>query len=479
MIAAGDIINAENYEAGYMSELLKALTPTPMGWSNKTHYCTWKGISCDSSQAVTSIMLPSSSLTGTLPPNINSLTNLTHIDLHNNSLNGPLPYFSDLDLLQTVSLGHNNFTSYPYRCIQYLPHLRTLNLSNNLNLSNWVFPMDDLNYSEYLETIDLEATNMIGELRSEMFVSFPNLHTFIISYNQINGNLPESLGKLAVSILRLNDQGGSGFQGTINVISSMGNLSQGWLHNNSLTGQIPNMSNCTNLFDLQLHSNSLTGLIPPSLLALPSLSIISLGDNWLQGPKPEFHKGVKATFEPNYFCQSNVGPCDPQIMILLEIFEAFRSPYLFPPPISGNNACTISSMRLSNGGGLMIRCQREKIVSFEILKFNFTGTISPAFSNLTSLVNLTLAGNSLNGSIPLSLTTLPQLQVFDVSNNNLSGVIPKFSLKVKLNTTGNAFLVQNMSRQGENATTASDVQTRGSSKANLRPFWIAGVLLYS
>jgi hypothetical protein len=36
-----------------------------------------------------------------------------------------------------------------------------------------------------------------------------------------------------------------------------------------------------------------------------------------------------------------------------------------------------------------------------------------------------------------------------------------------------------MSRQGggEHATTAGDVQTRGSSKANLKPFLIAGMVL--
>jgi hypothetical protein len=107
----------------------------------------------------------------------------------------------------------------------------------------------------------------------------------------------------------------------------------------------------------------------------------------------------------------------------------------------------------------MIRCQREKIASFEIWNFGMTGTISPAFSKLTSLVNLTLAGNHLNGSIPDSLKTLPQLQLLDVSNsnNNLTGVIPKFSPKVKLNVTGNAFHVPNP-----------------------RPIiWIAGMLLYS
>ncbi|PNX73729.1 receptor protein kinase TMK1-like protein, partial [Trifolium pratense] len=459
-------------EADYMSDLLKALTPTPTGWSNKTHYCKWKGISChsnsyNSSQLVTSIMLPSSSLTGTLPPYLNStLTYLTHIDLHNNSLNGPLPYFSNLSMLKTVSLGHNNFSSIPENCFDTILSLRTLNLSNNLNLSNWVFPMDDLRSSDFLDTLDLEATNMMGPLHPETFIWFEYLLTFFISHNKIYGNLPQSPENSRVRYLQLNN---NRFEGTISVISTMSNLSQAWLHNNKFAGRIPNMSNCTNLSDLQLQSNHLIGLIPPSLLALSSLNIISLDNNVLHGPIPVFHKGVKATLEPNNFCRSDVGPCDPQVMIVLEIFEAF-DPY---PPLSikGNNACTEREQSYY----FLISCERGKIVSFKIFDFGIEGTISPAFSNLTSLVNLTLAGNSLTGSIPVNLTTLPQLQLLDVSNNNLSGLIPNFSSKVKLNTTGNALLVQNMSRQGENATIVGDVQTRGSSKANLRPvIWIAG-----
>jgi hypothetical protein len=272
-------INAEYDEADYMSDLLKALKPTPIGWSNKTHHCKWKGISCNSTtQAVTSIILPSSSLTGILPPNITTLTNLTHIDLHKNLLYGPLPSFDELDLLKTIFLGHNNFTSYPHDCINYLHDLRTLNLSNNLNLPNWEFPMGDLRSSWFLETLDLEATNMIGSLPSEMFEYFSNLHTFIISHNKIYGSLPQSLGISVVRYLQLNNQrGGYKFSGTIDVISSVSNLSQAWLHNNSFTGRIPNMSNCTILSDLQLHSNALIVLLYSIMFR--SISLYSINPN--------------------------------------------------------------------------------------------------------------------------------------------------------------------------------------------------------
>jgi hypothetical protein len=204
IISITAIINGDD-ETDYMFQLMKSLTPTPTGWSNNTDHCKWKGISCDSSRSVTSIMLPSSSLTGTLPTNINILTKLTHVDLHNNSLNGSLLDFSKLELL-TISLGHNNFTIVPERCFRFTSYLRTLNLSNNLNLIQWEFSMNDLTASNSLETIDLEATNMIGSLQSLSFDLFPNLHTFIISHNKLYGDLPQSLGKSAVRYLQLNNQ---------------------------------------------------------------------------------------------------------------------------------------------------------------------------------------------------------------------------------------------------------------------------------
>jgi len=439
IIYVAAIINADK-NADYMSQLLKALTPTPTGWSNNTHFCKWKGVDCDQSNQVVAIKLASSSLTGTLPPNLNSLSSLTHIDLHNNSLIGPLPCLSDLDLLQTVNLGHNKFTLIKDGCFEFLANLTTLNLSNNLNLNQWVFPVSFRVYSDFMHTIDLEATNMIGPLDSEIFDKFPNLQTIFLSRNNLSGTLPQNLGNSKVRCLRIDNQGAlNGFQGTIDVISSMKFLSQAWLHNNGFADYIPNMSNCTYLFDLQLHSNKLYGLVPPSLLTLPSLKNISLDHNNLQGPIPVFHKGVTATWEGNGFCIN--GHCDSQVMILLEILDTYR---LIPVSILTNKP--IKKNEVCNNLG-WFKCQSGKIVSVDLGNENLTGTIFPAFSNLSSLVNLTLARNYLSGSIPQSLTALPHLQLLDVSYNNLSGQIPKFPSKVTLIIKGNAFLGQGSSKK--------------------------------
>ncbi|XP_073222897.1 uncharacterized protein [Cicer arietinum] len=424
-----------------MFELLKAFTPTPTGWSHTTPHCKWNGVVCQSSRVV-SISIPSSSLTGTLPLYLNSLENLTHIDLHNNSLTGPVPELVGFRTLQTVNLGHNNFTLIPegwFGWLQYNTDLQTLNLSNNLNLLRWLFPTELREFS-LLHTLDLEATNLMGSLPSNMFDLFPSLHTIFLSHNNISGTLPPSLGKSKVRYLRLNDQGEwNRFTDTIEVISSMKFLFQAWLHNNLFTGQIPNMSNCTYLFDLQLHSNLLSGLVPPSLFALSTLKNISLDDNTLQGPIPVFHEGVNATWKNNKFCRNDVGPCDPQTTIVLEIFAAFGYPFVLSE--IRNDVCN---------GGLWITCHSGKIVRIDFENQRFGGTISPSFSKLKSLVNLTIGGNNLTGSIPHSLTTLPQLQLLNVSDNNLSGQIPKFSSNVKLITRGNPLLGRNIG--GENAT---------------------------
>ncbi|KAL4342891.1 hypothetical protein AHAS_Ahas11G0023700 [Arachis hypogaea] len=64
-----------------------------------------------------------------------------------------------------------------------------------------------------------------------------------------------------------------------------------------------------------------------------------------------------------------------------------------------------------------------------LTNMNLTGTISPLFKSLTGLYGLYLGGNKLNGSIPETVTSLRQLKILDVSNNNLSKNLPPFSTK--------------------------------------------------
>ncbi|KAK4490421.1 hypothetical protein RD792_001098 [Penstemon davidsonii] len=76
------------------------------------------------------------------------------------------------------------------------------------------------------------------------------------------------------------------------------------------------------------------------------------------------------------------------------------------------------------------------LVRVNLAENNLSGSISPNFNNLTRLGTLYLQSNQFSGSIPdLNLPTLDQ---FDISNNNLTGEIPKgLSGKPRSSFSGN------------------------------------------
>ncbi|KAK7340960.1 hypothetical protein VNO77_21679 [Canavalia gladiata] len=416
-------------DAAVMSLLGRLMNPFRL--HNKS-YCTWKGITCDTRKHVTSIKLSSMSLTGTLPRNLNSLSHLTHIDFSNNSLLGPLPSLANLARLQIADFHHNNFDSIPDGCFHGLTSLQTLNLNTNQKFPRWTLP-NDLSNSSNLQFLDLTATSLIGPL-PEIFHSLRSLRSLILSNNSITGDLPTSLSGSAISDLILSYQE-AGLSGTIEVLSSMTNLSKVSLPNNNFTGPIPDLSNSTNLNYLELRYNKLTGVIPYSLMNLSSLKYVFLDNNKLQGPVPGFGPGVEDTVYSNNFCNQNSHneSCDRQVTILLQIASAFGYPLQLSLSWKGNHhPCRNWSF---------VSCEvGHNIVELDFSKQSFSGTISPAFASLTYLRKLNLSHNHLCGPIPEALTTLPQLQFLDVSNNNLSGDLPNFSPNVKLYVSGNPLL---------------------------------------
>lgn len=124
-----------------------------------------------------------------------------------------------------------------------------------------------------------------------------------------------------------------------------------------------------------------------------------------------------------------------QVTVLLEIAAAFGYPRELATKWRGNNPCTWNSIDCAKqpGGGNIVVC-------VDMQNMGLSGTISPAFSNLTGLFKLNLNCNNLNGPIPESLPTLSKLELLDLSYNNLCGQVPKFSPWVKLYTAGNDLL---------------------------------------
>ncbi|XAR62523.1 Non-specific serine/threonine protein kinase [Bertholletia excelsa] len=463
-------------DAAVMSKLASGLSPRPSDWTGSSP-CSWSGVKCDGSNRVVSINLASQSLAGSLPSDLNQLASLKTLALQQNKLGGPLPTLANLSNLEDVYLDGNNFTSLPSDFFSGLTNLQTMSLSDNLNLASWSLPAD-LTQSSSLGTLYASNANLMG-LIPDIFDSFPNLQNLRLSYNNLSGPLPTSFERSMISNLWLNNQL-QGLSGTIGILSSMDQLLQVWLHANSFTGPIPDLSKCTNLFDLQLRDNQLTGVVPPSLTNLPKLVNVSLQNNKLQGPVPEFGRQVTVTLgNINSFCKNTTGPCDPQVTALLAVAGAIGYPMNLAESWEGNDACS---------GWTFVTCDSQgRVTIVNFAKQGFTGMISPAFANLTTLRSLYLNDNNLTGSIPESLTTLVSLQTLDVSNNNLSGTVPVFSSSVKFTATGNLFLGKNItsteggnggsSGSGSNSTSSGGSSSGKSNGSSVSPGMIAGVVI--
>ncbi|KNA14906.1 hypothetical protein SOVF_103090 [Spinacia oleracea] len=451
-----------------MDEFLNSFTSTPpSGWDSSTDFCKWKGVNCDSSSRVTSITISSQSLNATIPPSLNTLSQLTTLSFQNNHFVGAFPSLANLSLLQNAFFDFNNFSSIPSGAFSGLSSLQILSMTFNVDLAPWPFPIE-LTDSSSLVSFYANNANMEGSI-PDVFGSFPGLQNLRLSYNNLNGSLPGSLNGSAIQNFWVNN---IGLSGSIEVVSSMTQLAQVWLHGNKFTGSIPDLSACTEIFDLQLRDNQFSGIVPPSIVSLPKLLNVTLQNNELQGPLPDFPKTVeKVEIGNNKFCRNTTGECDPQVTALLQIAGDLGYPIKLADSWNGNDACNRWTFITCDLNG--------NVITVNFAKQGFSGTISPAFANLTSLTDLYLSDNNLTGTIPSSLTSLTHLKKIDITNNDISGKAPSFRPEVDLIHSGNKNFGKDVLPPGSPGSPGNSTSpTSGGSKgSSVSPGTVVGVVI--
>ena len=125
------------------------------GWKSDTvPLCDWYGIYCPpDSNDVTSIDLNNNNLDGTIPPEIEYLTNLAQLGLTGNiKLNGIIPpEIGKLTNLANLFLFGNSLTGPIPQGIGKLPNLLTLNLADNLLTGNIPATFQELSANCFVE----------------------------------------------------------------------------------------------------------------------------------------------------------------------------------------------------------------------------------------------------------------------------------------------------------------------------------------
>ncbi|KAK9066036.1 hypothetical protein SSX86_015438 [Deinandra increscens subsp. villosa] len=422
-------------------------------------------------QHLRNLFLDVNNLEGSIPEALSSLSNLTLLDLGSNKLHGKIPpsLFSNCTLLSNLDLSVNYLVGRIPSEIGNCPNLWNLNLYNNQFIGEIPFSLS--NASE-MYNLDVEYNSLSGELPSKLVSRLTQLRNLHLSYNHmishdqnsnldifftacsncsilkelelagmsLGGTLPDSIGKLGISLSYLSLQenniygsiprvianlssliylnlSSNRLNGTISPeISRLSRLDKLWLSNNLFTGEIPEeIGHFPHLGELELSHNRFTGKIPESLGNLVRLTSISLNNNQLSGTIP-----------------SSLGKCIDLSGLDLsynrltgnipsELLSAMSQNAIFLN-LSHNHLQGSLPNELSN-----LITIKEINLSYN----NLNGTIFPKISSYIDLSVLDLSSNSFQGQLPETLTMLTGLVTFDVSNNSLSGNIPTGFSKIQ------------------------------------------------
>ena len=288
-------------------------------------------------------------LTGTIPPELGKLANLTHLNLSINTLIGPIPpELGNLANLQSLALAYNGLAgSIP-------PELG--------NLAN-------------LASLNLQVNRLRGSIPPELG-NLANLTSLDLLVNELSGSIPPELGNLA-NLISLN------------------------LLLNELTGSIPpELGNLANLTSLNLRNNNFSGPIPHSLMQLARLDNLNVGRNELLcvPGSAEFMAwlGTIRSYSATSVSMCNAG----DLAALTSLYEA-----------TGGTGWTRSAGWLGDGAveewhGVTTD-SIGRVTGLDLTRNGLVGQLPASLGSVTGMTLLRIVGNSLSGRLPLSLVRLP------------------------------------------------------------------------
>ncbi|XP_058111856.1 receptor-like protein 7 [Magnolia sinica] len=342
------------------------------------------------------------------------LPNLRKLSLIDCLLSGSIfSSLSQLHFLSELDLTRNNFSSAVPNFIGNLSSLTSLLLADcglHGRFPESVFQLPNL------QIIDISFNPLVA-INLPEFPQNNTLQQLILRYTGFSGKLPDSLSNLKfLTHLRVTYCNLSG-----SLPSSLWNLTKLQylsLSSNKLSSPIPSSygNGLLNLKVINLGNNLLNGTIPSSLLSLPSLQRLDLSGNQLSGQLGEFHNASSSQLEILYLGNNKL-----QWMIPRFIFQLTNLQELYVP---SNNFSGVVELGLFQN--------LKKLSSLDLSDNNLSvqyGSDNSTFVSIPQFQSLLLRSCNIS-TFPNFLRNQEWLRELDLSNNKISGEIPKWIWEV-------------------------------------------------
>nr|XP_011470269.1 PREDICTED: receptor-like protein 12 [Fragaria vesca subsp. vesca] len=360
-----------------------------------------------------------------------STKTLMHLSLENNHLSGQLPAVLPWVKLQFVSVADNSFHGrLPVPASSTFAYI-----AHGNNFTGKVSPLI-CNMSS-LQILNLSNNSLSGMI-PDCFRDLSSLQALILSDNNFGGMFPQFFGNFSdhLVVLLLGD---NSFHGHLpQTFSNKSNLRFMDVSYNQLQGPLPrSLGNCLMLETLIMSDNNMSDVFPFWLRTLPELKILAMRHNVFLGEigKPEdnqqfpklrildiSHNNFTGEFRAEYiFSEYAMRPNIP----------VNESTYIEAPITYNAYQGTIgfvygSTFTITSKGVDRYYSKIHKAMSFiDISSNKFEGEIDAWIGNLKGLLLLNVSNNLLTGGIPLSFGNLMDLESLDLSNNKLTGKIPQ------------------------------------------------------
>ncbi|KAH9753691.1 Receptor-like protein 13 [Citrus sinensis] len=396
--------------------------------------------------------LSNNQLIGEIPEHLAvGCVNLEYLTLSNNNLEGHM-FTRNFNLtnLRWLQLESNHFVGEIPQSLSKCSSLEGLYLNNNSlsgKIPRWLGNLKGLKH------IIMPENHLEGPIPME-FCQLYSLQLLDISDNNISGSLPSCFHLLSIEQVHLskNMLRGQLKRGTFFNCSSLVTLD---LSYNRLNGSIPNwVDGLSQLRHLILGHNNLEGEVPVQLCGLNQLQLLDLSNNNLHGHIPPCFDNT--TLHESYSNSSSLKPFEISLVMESGMIYAEKQIHEIFEFTTKNIAHIYQGKVLSLLSGLDLSCNKlighippqignlTRIQTLNLSHNNLIGSIPSTFSNLKQIESLDLSYNKLNGKIPHQLMELNALAVFSVAYNNLSGEIPEckaqFATFNERSYEGNTFL---------------------------------------